>query len=183
MADIELRRIDSKTVYKNRWMTVREDRVRRPNGDDGLYGVVEKPDFSLVVPFDGEKFHLVQQYRYPVGGRYWEFPQGSKELEPDTTPEQVAAEELAEETGLKSGNIVKLGKLFQAYGYANQSVHVFLATDLTAGEPALEAEEAGLITQTFTRNQCDSMMMDGRMADLASVAALHLFDRHGQRNE
>ncbi len=62
MADPELRRIDSRTVYKNRWMTVREDRVRRLNGEDGLYGVVEKPDFSLIVPFDGEKFHLVQQH-------------------------------------------------------------------------------------------------------------------------
>ena len=181
MTDPELRRIDSKTVYKNRWMTVREDRVRRLNGEDGLYGVVEKPDFSLIVPFDGEKFHLVQQYRYPVGGRYWEFPQGSKELQPDATPEQVASAELAEETGLESGRIIKLGKLFQAYGYANQSVHVFMATELTAGELSLEAEEEGLITQSFTRNQCNSMMMDGRMADLASVAALHLFERYMQQ--
>ena len=178
MTDPELRRIDSRTVYKNRWMTIREDRVRRRNGADGLYGVVDKPDFSLIVPFDGEKFHLVQQFRYPVGGRYWEFPQGSKELLPDTTPEQVAIEELAEETGLVAGRMVKLGKLFQAYGYANQSVHVYLATDLTAGEPSPEAEEEGLITQCFTRDQCDSMMMDGRMADLASVAALHLLERH-----
>ena len=178
MTDPELRRIDSRTVYKNRWMTIREDRVRRRNGADGLYGVVDKPDFSLIVPFDGEKFHLVQQFRYPVGGRYWEFPQGSKELQPDSTPEQVAIEELAEETGLVAGRMVKLGKLFQAYGYANQSVHVYLATDLTAGEPSPEAEEEGLITQCFTRDQCDSMMMDGRMADLASVAALHLLERH-----
>ena len=181
MDDPELRRVDSRTVYKNRWMTVREDRVRRRNGDDGLYGVVEKPDFSLIVPFDGEKFHLVQQFRYPVGGRYWEFPQGSKELEPDTTPEQVAIEELAEETGLVANYIVKLGKLFQAYGYANQSVYVYLAMDLTVGEPSLEAEEEGLIAQTFTRDQLNSMMFDGRMTDLASVAALHLFDHHMQQ--
>ncbi len=181
MDDPELRRVDSRTVYKNRWMTVREDRVRRRNGDDGLYGVVEKPDFSLIVPFDGEKFHLVQQFRYPVGGRYWEFPQGSKELEPETTPEQVAIEELAEETGLVANYIAKLGKLFQAYGYANQSVYVYLAMDLAAGEPSLEAEEEGLISQAFTRDQLNSMMFDGRMADLASVAALHLFDRHMQQ--
>ncbi len=80
-----------------------------------------------------------------------------------------------------ANRIVKLGKLFQAYGYANQSVHVYLAMDLTAGEPSLEAEEEGLITQAFTRDQCNSMMMDGRMADLASVAALQLFDRHRQQ--
>ena len=91
MTDPEIKRIESKVVYKNRWMTVREDRVSRPNGDHGLFGVVVKPDFSLIVPFDGERFHMVQQYRYPVDGRYWEFPQGSLELKPDTTPEEVAA--------------------------------------------------------------------------------------------
>ena len=178
MSEPEIKRIDTKVVYKNRWMTVREDRVRRPNGDHGLFGVVDKPDFSLIIPFDGNKLHLVQQYRYPVNGRFWEFPQGSLELEPDSTPEQAAATELKEETGLSANRMLKLGKLFQAYGYANQAVHVFLATDLTAGEPSLSDEEQGLISQPFTRNQCDAMLMDGRIADLATVAALHLFDNH-----
>lgn len=178
MAEPEIKRIDTKVVYKNRWMTVREDRVRRPNGDHGLFGVVDKPDFSLIVPFDGEKFHLVQQYRYPVDGRFWEFPQGSLELKPDTTPEQVAVVELAEETGLQAGAMTKLGKLFQAYGYANQGVHIFLATDLTPGEPAVEAEEYGLICRSFTRAECDDMLATGDITDLATVAALHLYDRH-----
>lgn len=178
MSEPEIKCIDSKEVYKNRWMTVREDRVRRPNGDHGLFGVVDKPDFSLIVPFDGKKFHLVQQYRYPVNGRFWEFPQGSLELDPDSTPEHVAAVELKEETGLLAGNMLKLGKLFQAYGYANQAVHVFLATDLQAGESVPEGEEQGLISGQFTRAECDAMLLDGQLADLATVAALHLFDNH-----
>ncbi len=77
MNDREIEQIDTRVVYKNRWMTVREERVRRPDGSDGLFGIVDKPDYSLIVPFDGQKFHLVEQYRYPVAGRYWEFPQGS----------------------------------------------------------------------------------------------------------
>ncbi len=101
MVEPEIKRVDTKVVYKNRWMTVREDRVKRPNGDQGLFGVVEKPDFSLIIPFDGENFHLVEQYRYPVDGRYWEFPQGSLELSSDTTtPEEIAAVELAEERSI-----------------------------------------------------------------------------------
>jgi len=180
MSEPEIKRIDTKVVYKNRWMTVREDRVRRPNGDHGVFGVVDKLDFSLIVPYDGEKFHLVQQYRYPVDGRFWEFPQGSLEMDPDSTPEQVAAAELKQETGLSTGNMLKLGKLFQAYGYANQAVHIFLATSLTVGEPTLDTEEQGLISGQFTRAQCDAMLIDGQLADLATVAALHLVDRHLQ---
>jgi len=180
MSEPEIKRIDTKVVYKNRWMTVHEDRVRRPNGDHGVFGVVDKPDFSLIIPYDGENFHLVQQYRYPVDGRFWEFPQGSLELNSDSTPEQVAAVELKEETGLQAEKMLKLGKLFQAYGYANQAVHVFLATDLITGEPVLNSEEQGLISRHFTRAELDTMLDDGQIADLATVAALHLFDRQNK---
>ncbi|MFF3500665.1 hypothetical protein [Streptomyces sp. NPDC003247] len=38
---------------------------------------MDKPDFVLVVPRERDGFHLVEQYRYPVGGRFWEFPQGA----------------------------------------------------------------------------------------------------------
>ena len=178
MTEPEIIRIDTKIVYKNRWMRVREDRVRRPNGDHGLFGVVDKPDYALIVPFDGEKFHLVQQYRYPVDGRYWEFPQGSLELSPDATPEQIATSELAEETGLTAGSMVKLGKLFQAYGYSNQAVNIFKATDLTEGENDLSVEEQGLVSDTFTRTEINQMIKQGEISDLATIGALHLFDQN-----
>jgi len=177
MTNPEIKRIESKIVYKNRWMKVREDRVRRPNGDHGLFGVVDKSDFSLAVPFDGEKFHLVQQYRYPAEGRYWEFPQGNMALTPGVTPEEIVATELAEETGLRAGAIVKLGKFFQAYGYANHSVHVFCATDLTLGEQTSVAQDQGILSNTFTRQEVDAMILSGDIADVSTVAALYMFDR------
>lgn len=77
---MDIERICSRVVYENRWMRVREDAVRRRDGSDGIYGVVEKPDFVVIVPMEEDgRLHLVQQFRYPVGGRYWEFPQGSWE--------------------------------------------------------------------------------------------------------
>jgi len=175
--DPDIKRIDTKVVYKNRWMAVREDRVRRPNGDHGLFGVVDKPDFSLIIPFDGEKYYLVQQYRYPVNGRYWEFPQGSLELSADATPEQVATTELNEETGLRAGSMKKLGKLFQAYGYANQAVHIFFGSNLTTTDAELSSEEQDLICQSFTRAEIDAMVKNSEITDLATVAALQLLDR------
>ena len=72
-----MKRTASRTVYENRWMTVREDAIQRKDGSRGIYGVVEKADFALVIPFDGDAFYLVEQYRYrpdsrntsPVGRR------------------------------------------------------------------------------------------------------------------
>ncbi|MGH3622808.1 MAG: ADP-ribose pyrophosphatase, partial [Sciscionella sp.] len=69
--------LDSREVYANSWMSVREDNVRRQDGSLGVYGVVDKPDFALIVALDGDRLHLVEQFRYPVSGRRWEFPQGT----------------------------------------------------------------------------------------------------------
>lgn len=81
----------TRTVYTNRWMNVREDEVGFPNGTRGIYGVVDKPDFVAVVPFDTlGKIHLVRQYRYPVSGSFWEIPQGSWEDIPGADPAEVA---------------------------------------------------------------------------------------------
>ncbi len=67
----------SRVAYENQWMRVREDEFLLPDGSPGLYGVVEKADFALVIPLEDDTVHLVEQYRYPVGERQWEFPQGS----------------------------------------------------------------------------------------------------------
>src|SRR3954466_13563074 len=90
----------SRVVYRNRWMTVREDDVELADGSAGIYGVVEKVDFVVVIPFDGSAYYVVEQFRYPVQGRYLEFPQGAWEDRPDADLRDVARGELAEETGL-----------------------------------------------------------------------------------
>ncbi len=61
--------IGTREVYRNAWMTVGEDTVRRGDGSEGIYGVVDKPDFALIIPQDAGDLWLVEQYRYPVGRR------------------------------------------------------------------------------------------------------------------
>ncbi len=76
-------------------MKVHEDAVMFSDGSEGIYGVVDKEDFALIIPMgDDGRFQLVEQYRYPVGGRYWEFPQGSWETKPGTDISLVASGEL-----------------------------------------------------------------------------------------
>ena len=174
----ELVATETTVVYSNRWMTVREDKTRRYDGREGIYGVVEKPDFALVVPYADGGFHLVEQYRYPVRGRFWEFPQGSWEDEPTADPLDVARGELAEETGLRAGSLVPLGHLFEAYGYCDQGFHVLLATDLTPGEQRLEDSERGLTTRWVPEDDLWQMVAEGRFKDAPSLAALALFTRH-----
>ena len=104
-----MEQLSSREVYRNPWMVVREDAVRCLDGSEGIYGVVEKPDFALVLPRGDGGFWMVEQFRYPVGRRAWEFPQGSSADAEVRDTESLARDELAEETGLRAGSLRYLG--------------------------------------------------------------------------
>ncbi|MFC7617146.1 NUDIX domain-containing protein [Actinokineospora soli] len=172
MGDVES--LGTRQVYANPWMTVREDDIRRPDGSAGIYGVIDKPDYALVVPLDGDRLMLVEQYRYPLGARRWEFPQGTAPDRADVAPEELAARELREETGLRAGRIVRIGGLDCAPGMSSQRGHVFLATDLAEGDHEREPEEQDMRSAWFTRAQFEAMVRDGVITDAQSIAAYAL---------
>ncbi|PKU22226.1 ADP-ribose pyrophosphatase [Telmatospirillum siberiense] len=153
-------------------MRVREDDIRRENGTVGLYSIVEKPDYAVIAPIDGDRIHLVEQYRYPVSGRFWELPQGSWENVPQITPVDLARAELKEETGLTAERMTEVGHLFQAYGYSNQGFNIFLAKGLTHGEQDLDPEEIDLISQSFTFDEVKEMIESGSIKDATTLAVL-----------
>ena len=170
----EITAISSRIAYENRWLRLREDIVRRADGSTGLYGVVERSDFVVVVPWQDGRVTLVEQYRYPVRRRLWEFPMGTWEQAPATDPAALAAAELQEETGLLAGRMDYAGVLLQGPGYCNQIGHVFLATALTPGPVAREVSEQGMIARDFTLAALDGMIRDGALVDGMSLAALAL---------
>jgi ADP-ribose pyrophosphatase len=171
----DIKTIGTRIVYENRWMRVREDTIRRHDGSEGIYGVVEKPDFVVIVPVDEDGcVHLVEQYRYPVKGRYWEVPQGAWEHAPGTDPLEVARGELREETGLDATVMTYAGHLFEAYGYCNQGYHIFLATGLRHGNADPDHEEQDLVTREFSLSEVERMIGHGEIKDATTVAALGL---------
>jgi len=171
-----IRVTSSKIVYENRWMRVREDETVLPDGSPGLYAVVEKPPAAVVVPFDeGDRaLWLVEQYRHPVGRRFWELPMGAADDDHALGAEDVARAELAEETGLRAGRMDRLGRLFFAYGIMSQPFDVWAARDLVPGPQALEETEQGLVVGRFDVEEARAMVRDGRIQDAPTVAALAL---------
>ena len=168
----------SEVVYENRWMRVREDRLERADGSPGLYSVVEKRPAAVILPLheDGS-VTLVEQWRHPVGERFWELPQGALDGHGHTEPEHIARTELAEETGLRAGSMRRLGRLYFAYGISDQYFDAWLATGLEQGEQALEAEEEGLRVRRFQAGRVDEMIRAGTIADAATVAVFQLHDK------
>ena len=169
---MSIRRRSSRVVYENAWMKVREDEIELADGSQGIYGVVEKPDFALVIPQDADGgLWLVEQYRYPVCARYWEFPQGSWEQRLAIDPAVLARGEREQETGLRAGSLRHLGHLFEAYGFSTQGFDVWLATDLEHGETRRELGEQDMRLRKVSREGWERMLVDGEIKDAPSLAA------------
>jgi 8-oxo-dGDP phosphatase len=170
--------LSSREVYANAWMTVREDAVRRADGTEGIYGVVDKPTFALVIARDGDRLHLVEQYRYPVRQREWEFPAGTAPDRAEVDPAELAVQELREETGLIAGRMELIGHLHLAPGMSSQRGTVWLATKLTEGPPQREASEQDMRTAWFTTTEVEKMVRAGEITDSPTLAAYLLLQLH-----
>jgi 8-oxo-dGTP pyrophosphatase MutT (NUDIX family) len=156
-------------------MSVREDEVEFPSGLRGTYSVVDKTDFVTVLPYADGGFWLVQQYRYAVGSREWEFPQGGWPAGHGGSARELAEGELREETGFTAERMTHLGRLFAAYGFCSQSYDVYLAEELTAGAAEREATEADMICEWRSLDDVRAMIRGGGLRDAHSIAAFALF--------
>jgi 8-oxo-dGTP pyrophosphatase MutT (NUDIX family) len=169
-----IRQLSSRVVYRNPWMTVREDEIERNNGARGIYGVVEKHDSAIVIAIDGDQVYLVEQFRYPVSMTTLEFPQGSLERD-DVDPAEIAREELQAETGLIAGKLEHLGEIYIAWGYANQKTHAFLATGLTQAAGKRDVEEHDLAVRKMSLMQLKQLIRDNVIKDAQTMAAWSLY--------
>ena len=171
---LPIKTISSREVYRNHWTRVREDVIERADGQRGFYGVVDKDPGCLIIPLEttpeGEFLTLVEQFRYTVGGRFMELPQGGWETA-DVVPEEMARGELREETGLRAERMTLLATLQIGYGVLNQKQSIFLAEGLTQGERELDAEESDLVVHRVSVAQFEAMLLDGTIVDGCSLAA------------
>ncbi|MDQ2834585.1 MAG: NUDIX hydrolase [Acidobacteriota bacterium] len=171
---MKIKTISSREVYRNPWTSVREDVIERANGQRGIYGVIDKDPACIVIAIEatpeGEFLYLIEQFRYTVGARHWELPQGGWE-NADVVPEELARGELREETGLTAERMTLLTTLQIAYGVMNQKQYVYLAEGLTLGEPDPDAEETDLVVRRVNVKEFEAMILDGTIVDNCSVAA------------
>lgn len=137
--------LSSSRVYTGRVINLDVDRVRFPDGSEGELEMVRHPGASAVVPFlsdplgDDPQILMIRQYRYAADGFIHEIPAGR--LEPGEEPEACAARELREETGCTAQRMDRLFTMYTTPGFTDERIHLFMATGLTAGEAAREADE------------------------------------------
>lgn len=171
---MSIRTLGTREIYRNPWLRLREDQIERSNGTRGIYSVVEKDDCAVIIPIQDQTIYLVEQFRYTIQQRAIELPQGGWETEIEN-PEELARGELKEELGFDAAEMIYLGQLWIAYGYARQEQHVFLATGLTHSGKDPDDEEHDLTHRSVPIEDFEEMMRTGVIRDGCTLAAWGLY--------
>jgi len=166
------RRLSTDVVHKNRWFEVRQDSVIRPDGRQDVYAHVVAPSSVTVLAMD-ESRHVVvtRQWIYTHGSAQWRLPGGG--VEPyDSGPLAAARRELAEETGLRARGWEQLGLIHGAASVSNHVERIYLATGLSASEPALDPGEADLTVRRMPFDAVLGLVTSGDMPHAGSAHAV-----------
>ena len=163
--------IESRTAYENAWMRVREDQVIRPDGNPGIYGVVElKPSVGVVALNEQAEIALVGQWRYTLNRYSWEIPRGGSHAH-ETEIQRAAERELEEEAGVQAKRWQLLANVDVGNGIMAEVQSLFLATELTATKTNFDAEEdITVVWKPF--DEAVKMVMDGTITEVCSMAAI-----------
>lgn len=132
--------LGAREVYRNPWLEVTEYTVVRPDGQPGIYGVVNPGDNASIVALDDKRnVYLVGDFSYPLQRYQWTIPTGK--VEDGEDPAETARRELAEEAGITASRWDLLGAFDLTPGICTQVSHIYLARDLTLGEALPEGTE------------------------------------------
>lgn len=165
--------LSSKVIYKNKWLSLREDSVITPNGSDGIYSVIDlASDFLYVVAINQQKeIYLTEQYRYPIQQTSWELPAGQTDGEPI---EIAARRELLEETGHSTKALTKIGEIFSDTGVFSGKGHIFVAEDIEKVTDELDPEDGITQAKPFSIPQIHDMIISGEIQCPHSISAFYL---------
>ena len=168
--------LSSRAMYSNPWFSVREDQVIRPDGQPGIYGVIETRLATGVVALTpAREVYLVGQYRYPTKLYSWEIIEGG--TEDGEGPLAAAQRELREEAGLLADRWNPLAEKLQLTNCISAELgYLYLAEGLTE----VPAEPDGTEELAIRRVPLDDalrMVESGEISDGMSVMGLLLLAR------
>jgi 8-oxo-dGTP pyrophosphatase MutT (NUDIX family) len=137
----ELKRVGGKLVYRGPIASVRMDRFEYPDGSKDVRQVVVHPGAVCMIAHDNQTLYMVRQPREAVEEpALLELPAGKLDVEGEA-PLECAQRELAEEIGKSAGDWRRLKSFYTTPGFANERVHLFLATELYDTKAEADSDE------------------------------------------
>jgi 8-oxo-dGTP pyrophosphatase MutT (NUDIX family) len=159
--------LHSKEIYRNPWITVREDKVIRPGGKAGIFGVMTVGAGVSVLPIDQRgNVYLTKEYRYGVGRYEIEVCNGS--IDKGETPTQAAERELAEECGITAKKWTDVGLMDMMGTVGKLTMSGYIAQNLKIGEQDLEEGEV-IEVQKMPFKRAQDMVMSGEITQATTI--------------
>ena len=160
----------SQQVWLGRFLDVRCDVARLPDGRSATREYIVHPGAVMVVPLlDDGRVVVERQWRYPMGGPMLEFPAGK--LEAGEAPLVCGIRELREETGYRAAEWARAGVMHNAIAYSTEGIEVWFARGLTLGERALDEGEF-LDVSEMSPAQLDAAAQRGELTDAKTLVGL-----------
>ncbi|NOX66693.1 MAG: NUDIX hydrolase [Chlorobi bacterium] len=164
----------SKIVFKGRVFDLQVDEIEYNSGNKGIREVAVHNGGAVVVPVKNNgKIIMVKQFRYPFQDFLLELPAGK--LEKDEDPKLCATRELTEETGYRSKQVTKLGKIYTTPGFCTEVLHIYLAEKLLPGNSNREEGEYGMEVFEFSLEELDEKIKSGEIVDSKTISGLHMY--------
>jgi ADP-ribose pyrophosphatase len=171
------RLISSRTVYRGPVFTVSTDDVEEPNGVRARRDVIHHSGSVVVLAVDDSgatpRVLLERQYRHAASDYLWELPAGR--IDPGEKELQAARRELLEETGYTAGKWRPILKFYASPGFVAETMAVFMATDLRAGEAQPEEDEV-IYKRMVPLPTAVRMVVGGTIRDAKTISSVLWLD-------
>ncbi len=164
--------LSTRPVYRNRWLSLREDLVELPDRRTTIYGVVACGDCVGILPFlDADTVAMVRQYRYIAGRPTWEMPTGG--VHAGESLAEAAQRELGEEAGYRAGRLTHISTFHTSKSVMDETAHLFLAEAL-APAPVPPDDTEFIEVRPFRLGDVLAMVLSGEIVDaMTIIAVLH----------
>ncbi len=176
-----MRLISSKVAYKGPVFTVTTDHVQEPGGVTARRDIIHHTGSVVVLAIDDStsppRILLERQYRHAAGDYLWELPAGR--IDPGEKELQAAKRELIEETGYRAAKWKRILKFYASPGFVAETMSVFLATGLRAGEAQPEADEI-IYKRMVPLPTAVQMAVGGTIRDAKTISSILWFDHRSR---
>lgn len=172
------RLVSSRTVYRGPVFSVTTDHVDEPGGIRVRRDVIHHSGSIVVLAVDDSKpaprVLLERQYRHAAKDFLWELPAGR--VDPGEQELAAAKRELIEETGYRAAHWRRILKFYASPGFVAETMSVFLATGLGAGEAEPEDDEV-IYKRLVPLPTAVNMVLNGTIRDAKTISSILWLDR------
>ena len=174
----QARVLSSRVSYQGPVFSVTTDEVEEPGGvrarrdvirHSGSIVVLAVEELARTVKASEPRILLERQYRHAAQSMMWELPAGR--IDDGETALTAAKRELLEETGYRARQWKRILHFYVSPGFLDETMTIYLARGLQAGEAQPEADER-IASTFFTVSEAKRMALHGRIRDAKTICGI-----------